>query len=72
MSSPWNWLWPVDLRSDYLTYRDIARLTDTPVGTLYVWRQRGKLPQPDVDNFQPLWKPETIRKWMDAQGLPAG
>ncbi len=52
-----------------LTYEDIAQMTAVRVPTLYVWRQRGKLPAPDIDNFQPLWKPETIKKWMHDEGL---
>jgi len=47
-----------------MTYADLADMLGVSPNTLYVWRHRGKLPPPDIDNFQPLWKEETIREWM--------
>jgi len=49
---------------DLLTYEDIARETGVPVERLYVWRHRGKLPKPTVDNHQPLWARDEVTEWI--------
>ena len=47
------------------TYADIAARTGIPAGTLYVWRQRGKLPPPDrTYNNVPVWDAATIEPWI--------
>jgi predicted site-specific integrase-resolvase len=49
-----------------MTYEDIAELVGVPVATLYVWRQRGKLPEPDYRpaKRQAMWERSTIEEWM--------
>ena len=54
---------------DLMSYEDISRLVNIPVATLYVWKARGKLPEPDVMFRQPLWNRETIRLWAKKEGL---
>jgi predicted DNA-binding transcriptional regulator AlpA len=54
-----------------LTYDDISEMTGVAKPTLYVWRMRGRLPAPDLElNARtPVWKPETIKEWMNAEGI---
>lgn len=47
-----------------LSYKDISELTGISVVALHMRKSRGKMPEPDVDNFQPLWEEKTIRDWM--------
>lgn len=53
----------------YLTYEDISLRVGVPVSTLYVWRARGKLPEPDVMFRQPLWKQKTIDDWSSNESV---
>lgn len=49
-------------------YAQIASLTGKNVGTLRVWRSRGKLPEADFvvgEEQWPAWKPDTIRSWWE-------
>lgn len=55
----------------YLTYDDIATLTDVPVNTLRQWVLRGKMPKPDLrpSPKKPLWYPETIDNWLSKEDI---
>ena len=54
--------------NDLLTFDDVADLTGIKRNTLYQWRLRGKMPDPDAEIGsrvpKPLWNRETIEKWM--------
>lgn len=54
---------------DLMSYDDISTLTGIPLATLYVWKARGKLPEPDVMFRQPLWYRPTIEEWAHKEGL---
>jgi predicted DNA-binding transcriptional regulator AlpA len=54
---------------DLMSYEDISRLVNIPVATLYVWKARGKLPEPEVMFRQPLWLKSTIDAWAKKEGL---
>lgn len=58
-----------DFLEEYVTYEDISQLIGVPVPTLYTWKARGKLPEPDYMFRQPLWKAETIDMWARKEGL---
>ena len=50
--------------NDWLTSTDIARLTGLKVDTIYTYRNRNTLPDPDYTiGNRPLWKRETIDEW---------
>lgn len=53
-----------------LTYAQIAKLADVQLGTVYMWRKRGLLPEPDPDvvGRRPLWRQSVIRHWLAASG----
>jgi predicted DNA-binding transcriptional regulator AlpA len=55
-----------------MTYADISALTGIAIGALYVRRNRGSLPPPDVwmDARTPRWTQATIEEWMRDEGLP--
>ena len=54
---------------DYWTYEQISDKLGIPVGTLYTWKARGKLPEPDILFRQPLWLIATIEDWAHKEGL---
>ena len=56
---------------ELLTYEDIAELTGISLNTLYQWKARGKLPEPDLLFRGPLWYPNTIKEWWSSHGRPA-
>lgn len=52
--------------SDWLTNTDIAQLTGLKVETLYKYRKRNTLPEPDkYIGRTPVWKSETIKLWLN-------
>lgn len=49
---------------DWLTSRDIAEQTGLKLDTIYTYRQRKTLPDPDYTiGRTPLWKQQTIDEW---------
>jgi predicted DNA-binding transcriptional regulator AlpA len=50
--------------TDWLTSRDIAEQTGLKLDTIYTYRQRKTLPEPDYTiGRTPLWKQSTIDEW---------
>ncbi len=50
--------------SEWLTSTDIATLTGLKVETIYTYRKRSTLPEPDrYMGRTPIWKQETITEW---------
>jgi predicted DNA-binding transcriptional regulator AlpA len=50
--------------TDWLTSRDIAEQTGLKLDTIYTYRQRKTLPEPDYTiGRTPLWKQATIDEW---------
>lgn len=54
--------------SNYLTLADLAERWGVRYGTVVVWKQRGKLPEPDISARSPLWSIETIEDHERANG----
>lgn len=51
--------------SEWLTNTDIANLTGLKIETLYKYRKRNTLPEPDhLVGRTPVWKQETIENWI--------
>lgn len=48
-----------------MTYADIAKRSGIPTSTLWVWRSRGKMPEPTMNLRQPLWDEQTIEAWLE-------
>ena len=49
---------------DWLTTTDIAYQTGLKIDTIYTYRKRNTLPEPDhMIGNRPLWKQETIDEW---------
>lgn len=42
---------------------EIAERLDVKVETVYQWRQRELLPDPDIYQKPPLWRWPTVEKW---------
>lgn len=54
--------------SEWLTNTDIANLTGLKVETLYKYRKRTTLPEPDkYIGRTPVWKSETIESWRNSR-----
>lgn len=50
--------------SDWLTSTDISKLTGLKVDTIYTYRKRNTLPDPDqYIGRTPVWKKTTIEEW---------
>ena len=59
------------IEADRLAYRlaELARLLGISRRTLERERSAGRFPRPDLTiGKAPLWKPETIRRWIDGGG----
>ena len=53
---------------EWLTSTDIANITGLKVRTLYKYRERNTLPEPDMTIDQkPLWKRSTINEWIESR-----
>ena len=52
----------------YLSYQDLADRFGVSTNTLYVWKHRGKLPEPDVGRG--YWKASTIDRLVAKGQLP--
>lgn len=51
-----------------LTSTDVAELLGVTTQTVYVYRSRGTLPEPDGRlGATPYWKRSTIRSWLKAR-----
>jgi predicted DNA-binding transcriptional regulator AlpA len=49
---------------DWLTSKEIAEQTGLKIDTIYTYRQRKTLPDPDhMIGRVPVWKQETIDEW---------
>ena len=49
---------------DLLTSADIAKMIGLKTDTIYTYRKRNTLPEPDhYIGRNPVWKKETIQKW---------
>ncbi len=62
---------PTALAMDRLTYRlgELAKALGISRGTLERERSARRFPPPDLAiGKAPLWKPETIRRWIDSGG----
>jgi predicted DNA-binding transcriptional regulator AlpA len=54
--------------SDWLTTTDIANLAGLKIDTIYTYRKRDTLPKEDhMLGNKPLWKKETIQKWINSR-----
>lgn len=53
-----------------LTYELVAELANVKVGTVYMWRKRGRLPSPapETTGRRPVWRQSTISRWLEATG----
>lgn len=47
-----------------VSYDDLAERLGVTKAVLYNWRRRGKLPEPTIDHYQPLWDERVIDKWL--------
>lgn len=48
----------------FLSLSDISRLLDIPLSTLALWRDSGRMPDPDVPHHHsPLWHARSITQW---------
>ena len=62
---------PVVARPERLVYRldDLVELLGVSRRTIERERSAGRFPKPDIQiGKAPLWKPETIRRWIDTGG----
>ncbi len=52
---------------------DVAEALGIEVGTAYVWRHRGKLPEAEwMVSGRPIWRATVMRKWIErgSKGAP--
>lgn len=53
---------------DIVGASELAKMLGVPRGQIYVWKNRGKLPEPDVVLAAgPVWRRSTIERWMKQQ-----
>jgi predicted DNA-binding transcriptional regulator AlpA len=56
--------------SEWLTNTDIAKQTGLKLETLYKYRKRNTLPEPDkMIGRTPVWKQETIDNWVSKRPI---
>ena len=56
--------------SEWLTNTDIAKLSGLKVRTIYKYRERNTLPEPDHQIGKvPLWKKETVDNWLKTREM---
>ena len=57
------------MKDELLDAAGVARLMRWKVQTVYAYRSRGKLPEPDLTfPAGPLWYSRTIRRWAEDTG----
>lgn len=55
---------------DLVSLAEIANRLGVPPGTVYAWRKRNRLPEPDwtVSESTPVWRWQTIQRWAVGAG----
>jgi hypothetical protein len=54
----------LDMKIDLVDLRGISRRLEVPMDTVYKWRFRDLLPEPDYPEIShPIWNWETIEAW---------
>lgn len=58
-----------DVSGTFYGEADIARELGVKPQTVQVYRRRGRFPKPDAQTVagRPLWREETIKKWLEAR-----
>lgn len=55
--------------ADLLTPRDVADRLGVAIETVYQWRYRGVMPEPDMQlDGHPGWRLRTIERWARSTG----
>ncbi len=53
----------IDHLIEVVSSKDIARRLGVKLRTVYQWRQRGLIPEPDFKADPPLWRWTTVEAW---------